>query len=56
MLDSKDPKSSFREFIMGETRYSALTKQFPEVADELFACAENEAAEKIDYYKKLNDM
>ena len=55
-LDSKDPKSSFREFIMGETRYSALTKQFPEVADELFTRAEAEAAEKIDYYKKLNNM
>ena len=55
-LDSKDPKASYREFIMGEARYAALTKQFPEVADELFARAENEANEKIDYYKKLNDM
>ena len=55
-LDSKDPKSSFREFIMGETRYSALTKQFPEIADELFTRAESEAAEKIDYYKKLNNL
>ena len=56
VLDSKDPKSSFREFIMGETRYSALTKQFPEIADELFTRAESEAAEKIDYYKKLNNL
>jgi pyruvate-ferredoxin/flavodoxin oxidoreductase len=55
-LDSKDPKASYREFIMGEARYAALTKQFPEVADELFTRAENEANEKIDYYKKLNDM
>ena len=55
-LDSKDPKASYREFIMGEARYAALTKQFPDVADALFTRAENEAAEKIDYYKKLNDM
>ena len=55
-LDSKDPKASYREFIMGEARYAALTKQFPEVADELFTRAENEANEKIDYYKKLNNL
>ena len=55
-LDSKDPKASFQEFILGETRYSALKKQFPEVADELFARAEKEASEKIDYYKKLTSL
>jgi pyruvate-ferredoxin/flavodoxin oxidoreductase len=41
---------------MGEARYAALTKQLQEVADELYTRAENEANEKIDYYKKLNDM
>ncbi|MBQ5987507.1 MAG: pyruvate:ferredoxin (flavodoxin) oxidoreductase [Clostridia bacterium] len=55
-LDSKDPKASFQEFILGETRYSALKKQFPDVADELFARAEKEASEKIDYYKKLTSL
>ena len=55
-LDSKDPKASYREFIMGEVRYASLKKQFPEVADKLFERAEKEAAEKIDYYKKLNEM
>ncbi|MCI6951894.1 MAG: pyruvate:ferredoxin (flavodoxin) oxidoreductase [Clostridium sp.] len=55
-LDSKDPKASFQDFIMGEVRYASLKKQFPEVADKLFARAEKEAEDKIDYYKKLNEM
>ena len=41
---------------MGEVRYASLKKQFPEVADKLFARAEKEAEDKIDYYKKLNEM
>ena len=56
VLDSKDPKASFQEFILGETRYSSLKKQFPDAADELFARAEKEATEKIDYYKKLSEL
>ena len=56
VLDSKDPKASFQEFILGETRYSSLKKQFPDVADELFARAEKEAGEKIEYYKKLSEL
>ena len=56
VLDSKDPKASYQEFILGETRYSALKKQFPEVADELFNRAEKEANEKIEYYKKLSEL
>ncbi|MDD3400264.1 MAG: pyruvate:ferredoxin (flavodoxin) oxidoreductase [Eubacteriales bacterium] len=55
-LDSKDPKSSFQEFILGEARYKALTQQFPKVAEELFVRAEQEAMDKIDYYKKLDNM
>ena len=56
ILDSKDPKSSFQDFILGEGRYAALKKQFPEIAAELFARAEKEAMEKIDYYKKLDNL
>ncbi|MDD3920753.1 MAG: pyruvate:ferredoxin (flavodoxin) oxidoreductase [Eubacteriales bacterium] len=56
MLDSKEAKSSYQEFIMGEVRYASLKKQFPEVADELFVRAEQEAKEKIEYYKKLSEM
>ena len=55
-LDSKEPKSNFKDFIMGETRYASLKRQYPEVADELFDRAEREAMEKIAYYNKLNEM
>lgn len=53
VLDSREPKESFREYLMGETRYAALTRTFPEIADELFAKAEAFAAEKYEIYKKL---
>ncbi|MDL2257671.1 pyruvate:ferredoxin (flavodoxin) oxidoreductase [Eubacteriales bacterium OttesenSCG-928-K08] len=55
-LDSKDPKVPYSEFILGEVRYASLQKQFPEAAAELFERAEKEAVDKIEYYKKLNDM
>ena len=41
---------------MGEVRYSSLRKTFPDIADELFARAEQEAKDKIAYYEKLNNM
>ena len=53
ILDSQEPKESFRDFLMGEVRYSSLTKTFPEIAEELFAKAEKEAKEKYETYKKL---
>ncbi len=55
-LDSKDPTGSYQDFIMGEVRYASLKKTFPDTAKELFARAEKEANEKIDYYKKLSKM
>ena len=55
-LDSADPKSSYRDFLMGEVRYTSLQRQFPEVAEQLFERSEQEAMDKIAYYKKLNDM
>lgn len=32
ILDSKPPKVNFREFLMGETRFSSLQRTFPEIA------------------------
>ena len=52
-LDSKDPTLSYKDFILGETRYTALAKLFPEVADTLFARAEEDAKERLDTYKRL---
>ena len=55
-LDSKPATGGYKEFILGENRYAALKQQFPEEAATLFARAEQEAKDKYDYYKKLNDM
>jgi len=56
ILDSKEPTRSMQEFLKGEIRYSSLLKQFPDVAEELFARAEKEARARYDYYKKLAEM
>ncbi|WP_422444901.1 pyruvate:ferredoxin (flavodoxin) oxidoreductase [Thermoanaerobacterium sp. DL9XJH110] len=56
ILDSKDPTGSFRDFLMGEVRYSSLAKTFPDIADELFKAAEKDAKERLETYKKLAGM
>ena len=53
ILDSKEPKESFREFLMGEVRYASLTKTFPKIAEELFTRAEKEAKEKYEKYRSM---
>src|SRR5450830_129162 len=55
ILDSQEPKESFKDFLMGEVRYSSLTKTFPEMAEELFTKAEKEAKEKYENYKKMSE-
>ncbi len=52
-LDSKEPTASFKEFLMGEVRYSSLKKQFPEQADALFDKTEKDAKERLQTYKRL---
>uniref|UniRef100_UPI00356987BC thiamine pyrophosphate-dependent enzyme n=1 Tax=Lutispora sp. TaxID=2828727 RepID=UPI00356987BC len=52
-LDSKEPKASFRKFLDGQVRYTSLTATFPEIAEELFAKAEEVAKEKYENYKKM---
>ncbi len=49
-LDSKEPKASYKDFIMGEVRYNSLARSNPARAEELFAKAEENAKEK---YAKL---
>ncbi len=56
MLDSKEPTGSFRDFILGETRYTSLQTQFPEMADDLFALAEEQAKERYEGYVRLTKM
>ncbi|HPA93574.1 MAG TPA: pyruvate:ferredoxin (flavodoxin) oxidoreductase [Petrotogaceae bacterium] len=54
-LDSKEPKSPFRDFLMSEVRYTSLILQSKEEAERLFAKAEIDAKERYENYKKMND-
>ena len=40
----------FREFLMGEVRYAALAKAFPEQAEALFQKTEEDAKERLNNY------
>ncbi|MDU5720605.1 MAG: pyruvate:ferredoxin (flavodoxin) oxidoreductase [Clostridium butyricum] len=53
ILDSKDPKSNFKDFLMGEVRYDSLAKAFPKEAEELFNKTEKDAKERLENYKRL---
>ena len=53
ILDSKEPTTSFREYLMGEVRYSSLAKMYPETAEALFVKTEKDAMERLAGYKKL---
>ncbi|MBN2897993.1 MAG: pyruvate:ferredoxin (flavodoxin) oxidoreductase [Clostridia bacterium] len=56
ILDSKEPSTSFRDFLMGEVRYTTLASQFPEQADDLFATAEAEAKDRYQGYVRMTKM
>lgn len=53
ILDSKEPTADFREFLMGEVRFSSLQKMFPDTAEALFEKTEADAKSRIEGYKKL---
>ena len=55
MLDGKAPSASYRDFIMGEVRYNALSRQNPERAKELFAEAKANAEAKYNRLKEMSD-
>ncbi|NLJ98010.1 MAG: pyruvate:ferredoxin (flavodoxin) oxidoreductase [Tissierellia bacterium] len=55
VLDSKEPKEEFLDFINTEVRYTSLKRSFPEIADELFAAAEQDAKAKYEKYKKMSE-
>lgn len=53
-LDSKEPDwSRFKEFLLGEVRYTQLLKSFPQEADELFAAAKENAQWRYRSYKRM---
>lgn len=55
-LDSKEPTSSFQDFILAETRYTSLKTQFPEIASELFKTAEEQAKDRYAGYVRMAKM
>jgi pyruvate-ferredoxin/flavodoxin oxidoreductase len=55
-LDSKEPNGEFRNFLLGQVRYSSLQRQFPELAEELYQQAEAEAMARYAMYRRLAEM
>ncbi|MFA5576037.1 MAG: pyruvate:ferredoxin (flavodoxin) oxidoreductase [Tissierellaceae bacterium] len=55
VLDSKEPKLPFMDFINSEVRYTSLRLTFPDLADELFAAAERDANARYEQYKRLSE-
>ncbi len=53
-IDSKEPDfSKFRDWMLKQTRFSALLRTFPERAEKLFKKAEEDARWRWNYYKHL---
>jgi len=55
-LDCKAPSASYQDFIKNEVRYSSLTRQNPERAEQLFASAEKNALDKYEHLVKLSQL
>ena len=55
-IDSKEAKTSYRDFLMNEARYSSLSRAFPERAEVLFAKAEETAKERYEHLTRLQAL
>ena len=55
-LDSKPATADYKEFILGEARYSSLTRSFPERAEELFDQAAEAAKARRAHLEKLVEL
>ena len=53
VLDSREPKLEYGDFIKNEIRYRTLEQQYPEQARVLFERAAEEAKQRYETYKKL---
>lgn len=53
IMDSKEPTKDFKEFLMSEVRYTSLYNAFPELADELFIKAAEDAKFRYERYVKM---
>jgi pyruvate-ferredoxin/flavodoxin oxidoreductase len=55
IMDSKEPTESFRDYLLSEVRFSSLQKTFPELAEDLFEKAAEDAEERYQSYKRLEN-
>ncbi len=53
VLDSREPKLEYGEFLKNEIRYRTLEQQYPKQAKILFERAAQEARQRYETYKKL---
>ena len=57
ILESKEPKTEdYRKFMMGEARYSALTRSFPDRAEGLFERSELESTKRYAHLQRLQAL
>jgi pyruvate-ferredoxin/flavodoxin oxidoreductase len=52
-LDYKEPSIPVKEFLDGQVRFSGLALKYPEIAEELFAEAQEDADKRYKTYIKL---
>ena len=55
-LTSKEGDGTYQEFLSGETRYSRLTKAFPERAKALFEKSDEVAKARYEHLMKLVEL
>ena len=55
-IDSKPATADYKEFILGEARYSSLTRSFPERAEELFEKAAENSKAAREHLEKLQEL
>ncbi len=55
-IDSKPATTDYKEFILGEARYSSLTRSFPERAEALFEEAAKTSKEARAHLEKLAEL
>ena len=55
-LTSKEGDGSYQDFLNNETRYSRLTRSFPERAERLFAESEQAAKDRYEHLMRLVEL
>ena len=53
VLDSREPKGSYQDFLQSEIRYTQLINVFPENAEKMYELSEQYAKERLERYKRM---